>query len=125
MQNLPEESKKMETSMIMPVLAIRGLVFFPGMMLQFDVARKKSILAASEAVEKDRLIFLVTQTNLSDHEPVGDDLYKTGVIARIKQVIHRSEEGVKLHVEGLYRGEIVTLIKENPYLLAKSGNVRF
>ena len=119
MQNLPEESKKMENSTIMPVLAIRGLVFFPGMMLQFDVARKKSILAASEAVEKDRLIFLVTQTNLSDHEPVGEDLYKTGVIARIKQVIHRSEEGVKLHVEGLYRGEIVTLVKENPYLLGE------
>ena len=119
MQNLPEESKKTENSVIMPVLAIRGLVFFPGMMLQFDVARKKSILAASEAMEKDRLIFLVTQTNLSDQEPVGDDLYKTGVIARIKQVIHRSEEGVKLHVEGLYRGEIVTLVKENPYLLGE------
>ena len=119
MQNLPEENKKTENSTIMPVLAIRGLVFFPGMMLQFDVARKKSILAASEAVEKDRLIFLVTQTNLSEHEPVGEDLYKIGVIARIKQVIHRSEEGVKLHVEGLYRGEIVTLVKENPYLLGE------
>ena len=119
MQNLPEENKKTENSVIMPVLAIRGLVFFPGMILQFDVARKKSILAASEAVEKDRLIFLVTQTNLSDQEPVGEDLYKTGVIARIKQVIHRSEEGVKLHVEGLYRGEIVTLVRENPYLLGE------
>lgn len=119
MQNFTEESKKMETSMVLPILAIRGLVFFPGMMLQFDVARKKSILAASEAVEKGRLIFLVTQVNLSENEPTGDDLYKTGVIARVKQVIHRSEEGVKLHVEGLYRGEILSLIQENPYLLGE------
>ena len=121
MQNFTEENLKIENNLTLPILAIRGLVFFPGMMLQFDVARKKSILAASEAVEKDRLIFLVTQVNLSENEPSGDDLYKTGAIARIKQVVHRSEEGVKLHVEGLYRGEIQSLVKENPYLV---GNIR-
>ncbi len=121
MQNFTEESLKIENNLTLPILAIRGLVFFPGMMLQFDVARKKSILAAAEAVEKDRLIFLVSQVNLSENEPSGDDLFKTGVIARVKQVIHRSEEGVKLHVEGLYRGEIQSLVKENPYLL---GNIQ-
>ncbi len=121
MQNFTEESGKLENKQVLPVLAIRGLVFFPGMMLQFDVARKKSILAASAAMEKDRLIFLVTQVNLSDSEPTGDDLYKMGVIARIKQVVHRSEEGVKLHVEGLCRGEILSLTKENPFLL---GNIQ-
>ncbi len=121
MQNFTEDSGKLENNLVLPVLAIRGLVFFPGMMLQFDVARKKSILAVSQAMEKDRLIFLVTQVDLSDNEPVGDDLYKIGVIARVKQVIQRSEEGIKLHVEGLYRGEILSIVKDNPYLL---GNVR-
>ncbi len=121
MQNFTEDSGKIENNLVLPVLAIRGLVFFPGMMLQFDVARKKSVLAVAEAVEKDRLIFLVTQTNLSENEPTGDDLYKVGVIARVKQVIHRSEEGVKLHVEGICRGEIGSLLKESPYLL---GDIR-
>ena len=91
MQNLPEENTKIESNLILPVLAVRGLVFFPGMMLQFDVARKKSMLAISESLARDRLIFLVTQTNLSEKEPTGDDLYKFGVIARIKQVLHHSE----------------------------------
>ena len=50
MQNFTEENLKIENNITLPILAIRGLVFFPGMMLQFDVARKKSILAASEAV---------------------------------------------------------------------------
>ncbi len=40
MQNLPEENTKIESNLILPVLAVRGLVFFPGMMLQFDVAEK-------------------------------------------------------------------------------------
>lgn len=115
-----EDSGKLETNLVLPVLAMRGLVFFPGMMLQFEVARKKSVLAVSEAISKDRLIFLVTQVDLSEDEPVGDDLYKIGVIARVKQVLNHSDEGIKLHVEGLCRGEITSLAQEDPYLL---GNV--
>ena len=56
-------------------MAVRGLVFFPGMMLQFDITRKKSVLAASEAISRDRLIFLVSQIHMGDKEPVGEDLY--------------------------------------------------
>ncbi len=118
MQNLPDETSKMENNLTLPVLVVRGIVFFPGMFLQFDVARKKSILAVSESVSHDRLLFLTTQVDMSDGEPSGEGLFKTGVVARVKQVLQRSEEGIKLHVEGLYRGEIVSLVKENPYLVA-------
>ncbi len=120
MQKLTDENITNQENLTLPVLAVRGLVFFPGMMLQFDITRKKSVLAASEAIAQDRLIFLVSQVHMSDKEPVGDDLYKMGVIARIKQVLHHSEEGAKLHVEGLCRGEIQSLLHEEPYLL---GNV--
>ena len=44
MQNITDENTKIENNLVLPVLAVRGLVFFPGMMLQFDVARKKSML---------------------------------------------------------------------------------
>ncbi|MCI9226318.1 MAG: endopeptidase La [Acutalibacter sp.] len=110
----------MEGNMTLPILAIRGLVFFPGMMLQFDITRKKSVLAASEAIARDRLIFLVSQVHMSENEPVGDDLYKIGVIARVKQVLHHTSDGAKLHVEGLCRGEIMSLVQEDPYLV---GNI--
>ena len=43
MQNLTDDNPKIENNLVLPVLAVRGLVFFPGMMLQFDVARKKSV----------------------------------------------------------------------------------
>ncbi len=120
MQNFTDEMIKMKENMTLPILAIRGMVFFPGMMLQFDITRKKSVLAASEAIAKDRLIFLVSQVHMSENEPVGDDLYKFGVIARVKQVLHHTSEGAKLHVEGLCRGEIVSLVQEDPYLV---GNI--
>lgn len=120
MQNFTDEIIKMEGNMTLPILAIRGLVFFPGMMLQFDITRKKSVLAASEAIARDRMIFLVSQVHMSENEPVGDDLYKIGVIARVKQVLHHTSDGAKLHVEGLCRGEIMSLVQEDPYLV---GNI--
>ena len=61
MQNFTDETINNESNLVLPVLAVRGLVFFPGMMLQFDITRKKSVLAASEAISRDRLIFLVSQ----------------------------------------------------------------
>lgn len=92
----------LEEERVLPVLAVRGLVVFPGMIVQFDIGRKKSILAAKAALDTDsRELFIVTQTDLSESEPVAEDLYKIGVIARIKQVVHTTEGGIKLHVEGI------------------------
>jgi ATP-dependent Lon protease len=105
-----------DTIITMPALALRGLVVFPGMLLQFDVGRRKSILALEKAMEDDQLIFLVAQKNLSDNDPTGDQIYKMGVVAKVKQVIRRSDDGVRLFAEGLYRASIVSYESENPYL---------
>ena len=100
-----------------PALALRGLVIFPGMLLQFDVGRRKSILALEKAMEENQLIFLVAQRDLSDNDPTGDQIFSVGVVAKIKQVIRRSDEGVRLFAEGLYRAEISSIASENPFFL--------
>ncbi|HEX2985524.1 MAG TPA: endopeptidase La [Caproiciproducens sp.] len=102
----------------LPVLALRGLVIFPGMLLQFDVGRKKSILALSKAMEENQMIMLVAQKDLDDNEPTGDQIYHTGVVASIKQVLRHTEDGVRLFAEGLYRAQITSIVEENPFLLA-------
>lgn len=107
-----------QENMTLPVLALRGLVMFPEMMLQFDVGRKKSIAALDEAMGKDQLIFLVAQKDLSDNEPTEKQIYKMGVVAKIKQVLHHSEEGIRLFVEGLYRAQIVNVIQDSPFISA-------
>lgn len=112
--------QKTEKSIALPILAVRGIVCFPEMVLQFDVGRKKSITAVNEALSKDKLIFMVAQTDLADNDPSFENLYRVGVIAKIKQVMHRSEEGIKLHVEGIERGEFTDLRFDNPYLC---GNI--
>lgn len=105
-------------NIVLPVLALRGLVIFPGMLLQFDVGRKKSVLALSKAMEDDQEIFLVAQKDLNDNEPNMEQIYSMGIVAKIKQVIRRTDDGVRLFAEGMYRAEIVSQVSENPFILA-------
>lgn len=105
-----------EETMVMPVLALRGLVVFPGMMLQFDVGRKKSVLALSKAMDTNQLIFLVAQKDLGENEPDYQGLYHMGVVAKVKQIVRHPEEGVRVFVEGLYRAELLGLQENDPFL---------
>ena len=100
----------------MPALALRGLVIFPEMMIQFDVGRKKSILALADAMERDQTIFLVAQRDLGDNDPGFKQMYSMGVAAKIKQVVRHSDEGVRLFAEGLYRARLLSFTKEKPFL---------
>ena len=89
-----QNDKKGQTNMknqhiTMPALALRGLVIFPGMILHFDIARDRSINAVEEAIEhNDRRIFLVTQIDEDVDEVAAENLYKTGVVAEIRQTLN-------------------------------------
>ena len=117
-------ANKREENMVLPVLALRGLVVFPGMMLQFDVGRKKSILALSKAMDENQMIFLVAQKDLGDNEPKLQGLYRIGVVAKIKQVVRHPEDGVRVFVEGLYRAELASLQESDPFLVGEILPVR-
>lgn len=119
-RKLMDKKNNNKAEINLPVLAVRGLVVFPDMTLQFDVGREKSVQAVRQALDNNRIIFLATQIDLSETEPTGEDLYKIGLVARIKQVIQNNDDGIRLHVEGLYRAEINSITQESPYL---KGNV--
>lgn len=108
-----------ENSRILPVLALRGLVLFPGMMLHFDVGRKKSILALKEAMDRDQTIFLVSQNDITMDDPPVDDLCEVGVVAIVRQVVRQTDEGIRILVEGLYRAKLESVVQEKPVLTAQ------
>ena len=116
---MSKENELQESNIItLPALALRGLVIFPGMLLQFDVGRKKSILALEKAMKSDQMIFLVAQKDLGDNDPKAEDLYRVGVVAKIKQVIRRSGDGIRLFAEGVYRAEAVSYVSSSPFYMA-------
>ncbi|MBQ9532330.1 MAG: endopeptidase La [Eubacterium sp.] len=103
----------------LPVVALRGIVVFPGMNLHFDVGRKKSIEALKSAMDTDQRVFLITQKDASVDDPKVDDVYKIGVVCRIKQMLRiPNSNNLRVIVEGEKRGELVSMIKNKPFLLA-------
>ena len=103
----------------LPVVALRGIVVFPGMSLHFDVGRKKSIEALQAAMENDQRVFLVAQKDASVDDPKIDDIYNIGVVCNIKQMLRiPNSNNLRVMVEGVKRGELVSMLKNKPYLLA-------
>ena len=104
--------------MHMPIVALRGLTVFPGMSLHFDVGRKKSIAALKNAMNNDQRIFLVAQKDAGFNEPELDDLYEVGVVCEIKQMIKiPNSPNLRVAVEGLCRGDLITIIQPKPFLV--------
>ena len=88
----------------MPLLALRGLHVFPGMLLTFDVERPASIAALSSAVRADQLIFLAAQKDLAADMPKEDEIYAVGSVCRVRQQLRQPRGSIcRVMVEGLYR----------------------
>ena len=105
-------------SVNLPVLPLRGVVMFPKMMLNFDVNRKRSKRAIDTAVESDQLIFLTAQTDAGVNEPTIDEIYKVGVVCRIKQVVKEDQKATRVVVEGLWRGAIIESVPHDGCMYA-------
>lgn len=101
-----------------PVLPLRGVVVFPKMMLHLDVGRKKSINAINNAMKHDQRIFVSAQFDASDNNPIVNDLYQMGVVAKIVQIVKQPDNGIRVLLEGLFRAEIKYVVDNHSYLCA-------
>lgn len=106
-------------NVIVPVLPLRGLVVFPKTLIHFDVGRKKSIVAINKAMKKDQLIFLAAQRDAALNEPTVLDLYPTGVIAKVVQVLKQPDNATRIVIEGQCRANLVTPVYDNSCLMAE------
>lgn len=87
----------------MPLLALRGLLVLPGMLVNVDVGRDKSMAAVRAVMEKDKRIILTVQKDAAQAEFTAADLYSWGVVAEIKQQLTLPSGAMRLLVEGLAR----------------------
>ena len=108
------------TTMNIPVLALRGLTIFPGCIISFDVERDISIRALERAMEQEQLIFLVAQRELGEPQPGERDLYGVGTVSMIRQILRIGDSTVRVMMEGRSRAKLRRLWQTEPYL---QGNV--
>ena len=103
-------------SVTMPVLALRGIVIFPRMMVNFDVERERSVKAIEEAMDSDKKIFLVAQREIGIEEPTRQDLYEFRTVATVRQVLRVSDKTVRVMVTGEFCARLRGLYKHSPFL---------
>lgn len=108
----------------LPVVALRGTSILPEMIVHFDVSRPRSVKAVEAAMLKEQKVFLVTQKDLEKENPGLLDFYKVGTVAYIKQIVKLPDDVLRVLVEGLSRGELLRLERENPYLEGQIGILR-
>ncbi|MBO4342630.1 MAG: endopeptidase La, partial [Clostridia bacterium] len=108
-----------------PVVALRGLVVFPGQHLHFDVGREKSINAVNAAAKGNNLVFLVSQKSISDEIPDMDNIYTCGVIARIDQVLKVPAKRGLIHISvtGISRAGIFSMFENKGYLMGEVSEI--
>ena len=104
----------------LPAITLRGMAVLPEMVVHFDVSREKSITALEAAMEGEQNIFLITQKDAAIEEPRMEDLYTTGTVAKIKQIVKlQKEQVIRVLVEGKFRAHLEEMIKSEPYYEAE------
>ena len=103
----------------LPMVALRGLTIMPEMIVHFDVSRERSISAIQQAMVEEQEIFLVAQKSIETENPGQDDVYETGTVASVKQLIKLSKKVVRVLVEGKNRAVLKKIEETDPYLRAE------
>src|SRR6202521_3062048 len=111
-------SKEKSDSRRLPMMPIRDVVIFPYMMTPFVVGRDSSVRALEEALTADKKIFLTTQHDASVDEPRPDEIYSVGTVANIVQSLKLQDGNIKVLVEGVERGRIISVSEDEGYFRA-------
>ncbi len=93
---------------LLPIIPTRGFVIFPKTVFHFDVARERSKAAIEKSIMNDGLIFLAAQKNDTIESPVESDIRTFGIIAKIKQLVRLPDDCIRILVEGVSRGNLVS-----------------
>jgi ATP-dependent Lon protease len=102
-----------------PILPLRGTVLYPELILPIMVGRKRSVKLIDDAMEKDRIIGVVTQKRSETEDPREDELFRIGVGALILRMIREMDGSQRVIVQGLSRIRIEEFAQRDPYYLAK------
>ena len=104
---------------IVPVLPLRHMVLFPGVIMPISVAREKSLRLVREQSKNDGLIAVFAQKRKTVDDPKYSDLYKVGTIAKIVKVLDLPDNTTTVIVEGKVRVELLDITEKEPYLKGK------
>ncbi len=116
MHKVMREGSLIEINNRLPILPLKDVVIFPYMIYPLLVGRESSLKAVEESMLLDKHIFLAAQKSVAIEEPKKGDLYRTGVVARVLQVVKLPNGLMKVLVEGIIRGKIKRFLTLDDHL---------
>ena len=122
----PEDEKEINNEILpesLPILPLRNIVLFPGVVIPITARRDKSIKLINAANKGDKLIGVVSQIDKSIEDPFLNDIYKTGTVAKILKVLKMPDGNITVIIQGKKRFTIEKMISEEPFLKAMIESV--
>ncbi|MBL4638399.1 MAG: endopeptidase La [Proteobacteria bacterium] len=119
MENDKEITTLDNALVVVPVLPLRDVVVYPHMVIPLFVGREKSIKALEAATDENKEILLIAQKDSTDDDPSTDDLYETGTLANILQLLKLPDGTVKVLVEGKRRAKVAYFDTSKDYFDAE------
>jgi len=102
-----------------PIVALRNVVLFPGIVLPVTLGREESIAAAQEAVRTGRKVGLLLQRDPTLEKPAPTDLYEIGVLATVVRYVTAPDGAHHLVCQGESRFRLLQIVRETPFLAAR------
>lgn len=107
-----------KVTMSLPMVALRGMTILPEMVRHFDVSREKSLAAIDEAMEGEQMLFVSAQKDVATEDPGLEDVYETGCIVTVRQIVKMPKKISRVLITGEKRAKIRSLEFKEPYLRA-------
>lgn len=117
----PEDEEEMNNELLpedLPILPLRNMVLFPGVVIPITAGRDKSIRLINDANAKGRTIGVVSQKEENIEVPTAEDINKVGTVARILKVLRMPDGNITVIIQGKKRFEIEKITAEEPYIRA-------
>ncbi len=104
-----------------PMAALQGVTVLPAIVLHLELSQRKAIKAVEQAMQKDQLLFVVTQKDPQAVDPVMEDLYDVGTVVKICKVVKLPKDTYRVFAEGVLRAQITDLAEAAGYLEAEAA----
>ncbi len=119
------EQSQDEYPEILPILALKNTVLFPGIVIPITIGRERSIKAINKAYKESRIIGVISQRDDEVEEPKANDLYPVGTLARIMKLLRMPDGTITAILQGRRRFELDALVQDTPHMEGRVKNLEY
>ncbi len=121
---MAENKFSLRKKTVRPLVPLKDIVVFPNMIVPLLVGRQKSINAVEESLSTDNMLVLAFQKDARIEEPGIQDIYQTGILARLTQSIREPSGTMKILVETIERVKISKIVQDRKYFACTIENIK-